>query len=173
MSRVSVCIYLSTYLWYVFYIMPYPSLFSLFLSSNSASHTANNIPIILSEDETSTFETIKITSLSCRQHNTETPANILHAAATYFFLQITAITVTTTTPCFTVLAKFILTHVNIIRHATPLLWWMTLGDGRSEHPLPGLISHCHKSIRVSRKFNVFMSPVSFGAPGLTSSRSDR
>lgn len=86
-----------------FLFMPSPSVFPSFLPSNRASHTVIlHAPIILSEDETSTFEHIKIKRFLVdsitRLQNPRTPANRSHAMAAYLFLQITATTATTVRP---------------------------------------------------------------------------
>lgn len=168
--------------WYIFYLCHLHLCFSLSPPSDTASHMALHAPIILSEEATSTFKHVKIKHFLADSvahlRNPRTPANRSHASAAYLFLQITAATAATVPSSSpTPLSKHARSthlHINIIRHACTslLLWWMTFGDSGSEPPLLCLISHCHKSIRERGMFDVFISPRSFGATGLTSSCED-
>lgn len=167
-----------------FLFMSFPSVFSLSLPSNRAAHTAPHTSVILLEG-TWNFHicAYKNKTFSYRQYHTlakptatsQSLACIsnLHVSADYCNNCDNCAPTPTHAHTQTVLAQHTSKHIHVIRHASLLLWWVTFGDSGSEHPLPGLISHCHKSIRECGRFNVFISLLSFGAIGLTSSLLDR
>lgn len=168
--QVSLWVSSSTHLWYILYLYRLHLCFSLSPPSNTAWRMALHAPIILSEDETSTFEHVKIKRFLAdgnahfQTHGREPIARTRQQPTCFSRLQQRL-----QQPC-PPHTRHARSHINIIRHASLLLWWMTFGDSGSDHPPLGLISHCHKSIRERGKFDVFISLRLFGATGLTSSR---